>query len=280
LVKGGHVPGDVVRDVLVTEEGVETFRHPRVETDATHGSGCALSAAIAALLARGHNLDTAVESSAEFMARAVRYHLDVGEGPGAVHHAVEARNRQAREPTAEAVREVVREFVEADVSPLVPEVGMNVVGATPYAEAVGETAAVEGRITRTFSGVKPNRGVRFGASSHVARFLLACREFDPELRFAVNCRFDSDVERALEELAESGWAVAEYDRGSEPESVKMQEGSTMQWGARQAFESVEGTPVAVVDKGEVGKEAMTKVVAEDGETLLERVVALLETLRK
>jgi predicted fused transcriptional regulator/phosphomethylpyrimidine kinase len=36
----------------------------------------------------------------------------------------------------------------------------------------------------------------------------------------------------------------------------------------------------VVDRGEVGKEAMTKVVAEDGETLLERVVALLETLRK
>jgi len=52
----------------------------------------------------------------------------------------------------------------------------------------------------------------------------------------------------------------------------------MQWGARRAFESVEGTPVAVVDRGEVGKEAMTKIVAADSETLAERVLALSETL--
>ncbi|WP_137284007.1 bifunctional hydroxymethylpyrimidine kinase/phosphomethylpyrimidine kinase [Halorussus salinisoli] len=275
LVKGGHVPGESVRDVLVTAEETRAFEHPRVETDATHGSGCALSAAVAAQLARGNDLSDAVESGVEFVTRAVRYPLDVGEGPGAVHHGVERRNRAAREPTAEEVHEVVREFVAEDVSALVPEVGTNVVGATPYAETVDETAAVEGRIARTFSGVEPNRGVRFGASSHVARFLLACREFDPDLRFAANCRFDADVEAALESL---DWAVAEYDRGSEPDEVKEREGSTMQWGARRAFESVEGTPVAVVDRGEVGKEAMTKVVAESGEELTERVVALSETL--
>ncbi|WP_135829451.1 bifunctional hydroxymethylpyrimidine kinase/phosphomethylpyrimidine kinase [Halorussus halobius] len=281
LVKGGHVEGGetgrrgTVRDVLVTSEGTRTFEHPRVDADATHGSGCALSAAIAARLARGEDLESAVESGVDFVQRAIRYPLDVGEGPGSVHHAVEARNRAAREPTAEAVRSVVRELVAADVSPLVPEVGMNVVGATPYAESVGETAAVEGRITRTRAGVKPNRGVRLGASSHVARFLLSCREFDPDLRFAVNCRFDSDVERALDELAADGWTVAEYDRAAEPDDVKTVEGSTMQWGARRAFESVEATPAAVADRGEVGKEAMTKVVASDAEELTERVSALL-----
>jgi len=246
-----------------------------VATDATHGSGCALSAAIAARLARGDDLPDAVAAGVEFAARAVRYHLAVGEGPGAVHHAVDVRNRAAREPTAEAVSGVVGRFVDADVSPVVPEVGMNVVGATPYAESVGETAAVEGRITRTLSGVQPNRGVRFGASSHVARFLLAAREFDPDLRFAANCRFDADVEAALDGR---DWAVAEYDRGAEPADVKELEGSTMQWGARRAFESVAGTPVAVVDRGEVGKEAMTKVVAPDAETLAERVLALAEAV--
>ena len=275
LVKGGHVPGETVRDVLVTPERTRATRHPRIDTDATHGSGCALSAAIAARLALGDDRREAVAAGVDFVTRAVRYPLDVGEGPGAVHHAVEARNRAAREPTAEQVREVVREFVDADVSALVPEVGMNVVGATPYAEDVDETAAVEGRITRTFAGVKPNRGVRFGASSHVARFLLSCREFDPDLRFAANCRFDADVEAALESL---DWAVAEYDRGSEPDEVKEEERSTMQWGARRAFESVAGTPVAVVDRGEVGKEAMTKVVASDAGELAERVLALADTV--
>ncbi|MFA9502427.1 bifunctional hydroxymethylpyrimidine kinase/phosphomethylpyrimidine kinase [Natrinema sp. H-ect1] len=271
LVKGGHVPGERVRDVLVTAETVRTFEHPRVGTEATHGSGCALAAAIAARLATGEPLEPAVEGATDFLARAVRYPYDVGEGHGAVNHMHPLRNDAAREPTAEEVQAIVDRLVAADVSALVPEVGMNVVGATPYAESVAETAAVEGRITRTLSGVRPNRGVRFGASSHVARFLLSAREFVPALRFAVNCRFDADVETALEALA---WPIAEYDRGDQPAEIRETEGSTMGWGARQAFADREEPPVAVVDRGEVGKEALVKIVAADPETLADRTLAL------
>ncbi|WP_266075538.1 bifunctional hydroxymethylpyrimidine kinase/phosphomethylpyrimidine kinase [Haladaptatus caseinilyticus] len=275
LMKGGHVPDEDVRDVLVTADGVETFIHDRVETDATHGSGCTLASAIAARLAQGDVLRESVAGATAFMERAVRYHLNVGEGPGSVHHLVELRNEADRDSTAEAVERVVQSFVERDVSALVPEVGMNIVGATPSAESVGETAAVEGRITRTLSGVKPNRGVRFGASSHVARFLLSAREFDPALRFAVNCRFDEDVEAALSTL---NGEISEFDRESEPEDVKEQEGSTMQWGAKRAFESASGTPVAIIDRGEVGKEAIVKLLATDTEELQRRAFAVLSTL--
>ncbi|MFA9426130.1 bifunctional hydroxymethylpyrimidine kinase/phosphomethylpyrimidine kinase [Natronorubrum sp. A-ect3] len=271
LLKGGHVPGETVRDLLVTDDGTRTFEHPRIDTDATHGSGCTLAAAIAARLATGESLEVAVEGATEFLARAVRYYADVGEGPGAVNHTVALRNAAHREPTAEAVQVIVDQLVDADVSALVPEVGMNVVGATPYAESIIETAGVEGRITRTLSGIQPNRGVRFGASSHVARFLLSAREFVPDLRFAVNCRFGPDVEDALEALE---WPVAEYDRETEPTDVKTTEGSTMGWGARQVFEGCTEPPVAIIDRGDVGKEAMTKLVASDHETLAERVLAL------
>jgi hydroxymethylpyrimidine/phosphomethylpyrimidine kinase len=271
LVKGGHIPGEQVRDVLVTEDTVRSFEHPRVGTDATHGSGCALAAAIAARLAKDEPLETAVEGATDFLARAVRYYYDVGEGHGAVNHMVPLRNEAARELTAEEVQAVVDRFVDADVSALVPEVGMNVAGATPSAESVAETAAVEGRITRTLSGVQPNRGVRFGASSHVARFLLSAREFFPELRFAVNCRFDADVEAALEALE---WPIAEYDRGEQPDEIRATEGSTMGWGARQAFADRDEPPVAVVDRGEIGKEALVKLVAADPETLADRTLAL------
>jgi hydroxymethylpyrimidine/phosphomethylpyrimidine kinase len=273
LVKGGHVPGETVRDVLVTHEGVETFEHPRVDTDATHGSGCALASAIAARLADDDDLDDAVEAGVSFLARAVRYHLDVGEGPGSVHHLSALRDRAARQPTAEAVEGIVSRFVDADVSAVVPEVGMNVVGATPYAERPDETAAVEGRVTRTLSGVAPNRGVRFGASSHVARFLLSAREFDPSLRFAVNCRFDEGVEAALSEL--DGTAV-EVDRSEEPEPDV--EGSTMGWVARRASEQVDETPAAVYDRGDVGKEAITRVLAPDAGTAVSRVLALTDAV--
>jgi len=279
LVKGGHIGGGAaVTDTLVVaggdDTGVRTFDHPRIDTDATHGSGCTLSSAIASHLAHGETLEFAVDAGTTFMQRAIRYGLDVGEGPGAVHHLAALREAADRHRTMTDVAEVVEAFVDRDVSRLVPEVGMNVVGATAYAEAVGETAAVEGRITRTLSGVAPNGGVRLGASSHVARFLLAAREFDPDLRFAVNCRFDDETAAATSEL---DGPVTEYDRDAEPDDAS----GTMGWGARQAFGDVEAddpTPVAVLDRGAVGKEAIIKVVAETPEQLGEQVFALLDTV--
>jgi hydroxymethylpyrimidine kinase/phosphomethylpyrimidine kinase len=274
LVKGGHVSGDEIEDTLVTADDVRTWAHPRIDTVATHGSGCALSAAIAARLAHGEALVEAVGASIAFIEAAVRYHLDVGEGPGSVHHLVDLRDEASREDTAEAVEWVVAELVAANARALVPEVGMNVVGATPYAEAVSDTAAVEGRITKTLSGIKPNRGVRFGASSHVARFLLAAREFHPELRFAVNCRFNDRIETAARRALPT---VADYDRREEPEAVAAEEGSTMQWGARQAFDR-EPCPAAVIDWGAHGKEPIIKVVGETPVQVTERVLAVLEAL--
>ncbi|SEO46060.1 hydroxymethylpyrimidine/phosphomethylpyrimidine kinase [Halogranum amylolyticum] len=289
LVKGGHLDGDTVVDTLVVSDrlrekytddaptglGTHRFEHPRVDTEATHGSGCALSSAVAATLARGNSLVESVTAGTDFLQRAVRYGLDVGKGPGAVHHLVGLRDRADQQVTVEEVAAVVERFVDRDVSLLVPEVGMNVVGATPYAESPDETAAVEGRITRTLSGVHPNRGVRLGASSHVARFLLAAREVDPTLRFAVNCRFADDVEAALSAL---DGAVAEFDRAAEPDDFAAVEGNTMQWGARRAFESAGETPVAVVDRGAHGKEPIVKLLAADPETVAERTLTLLEAV--
>jgi hydroxymethylpyrimidine/phosphomethylpyrimidine kinase len=267
LVKGGHADGETVTDVLVTLDSVQEFPHPRVDTLATHGSGCTLSAAITANLARGVGLESAIERASNFVERAIRYPLNVGHGPGTVHHLSGIRNEAARESTAEAVRALVATFVDRDIRPLVPEVGMNVVGATPYAESNDETAAVEGRITRTMDGVMPNRGVRFGASSHVSRFLLVAREYEPSLRFATNCRLSDQTRDALGAL---DGPVEWFDRADEPA-----ESSTMDWAAHHVFEQATEPPIAIVDAGAVGKEAMIRIVGETAADLSATVERLL-----
>jgi hydroxymethylpyrimidine/phosphomethylpyrimidine kinase len=266
LVKGGHLDTDGVVDVLATGDGVTVLEHPRIRDAATHGSGCTLSAAVAANLARGDDLSAAVESAVEFVARAIRYHADVGE-EGAVNHHVAVRNEAAARETIAGVERVVDDLATADASALVPEVGTNVVGALPYAESVAETVAVDGRLASVHDGVRATGGVRFAASSHVARFLLSAREYDPTLRFACNCRFDGTVADAVAEL---GWPTATYDRAEEPEDA-----STMDWAGRSTFGAAEETPVAVLDHGAHGKEPMCKLVAPDAGTLSERVLELL-----
>ncbi|WP_254765822.1 bifunctional hydroxymethylpyrimidine kinase/phosphomethylpyrimidine kinase [Salinilacihabitans rarus] len=255
LVKGGHVPGDAVRDVLVAADGVEIFEHPRVETDATHGSGCTLSASIAARLARGEALADAVEAATAYMERAVRYHYDVGEGPGAVNHLVGLRNDAAREPTAEAVREAVDRLADVDVAAVIREGGTTVVGATPWAETVEEVAAVEGGLARTPSGVRPNGDVRFGASDDVARTLLAAREAFPDRRFAADLRAGGDVRRAVDAL---GWDVAAAD---------------------EALSDRAAPPVAVFDRDGDGDAGTATLLAREAGTLVERTLALSDRVR-
>jgi hydroxymethylpyrimidine/phosphomethylpyrimidine kinase len=273
LVTGGHVGEGEVVDTLVTPSETTRLTHPRVDTGGTHGSGCTLSSAVAARLARGETVESAVEGASAYLERAVRYAVDVGGGARPVHGMVGVRNRAGLADASEAVAETVAAFVDRDVSPLVPEVGMNVVGAPAYAETVDDVVALDGRLRRTLDGVAPARGVRAGASSHVARFLLAAREFDPSLRFAVNCRYDDDVEAALSSLP---WSVARYDRRDQPDSVHEEEGNTMGWGARRAFGGRDSSPVAVADPGDVGKEPIVKLVANDAETLRARTFELLD----
>ncbi|WP_050033487.1 bifunctional hydroxymethylpyrimidine kinase/phosphomethylpyrimidine kinase [Halorubrum halophilum] len=98
LVKGGHIgDGELVTDTLVIGEGegeatALRLENPRIATDATHGSGCVLSSAIAARLARGEPLRDAAGTAVEEMTEAVRRGYDVGEGPGAVNPTVLGEN--------------------------------------------------------------------------------------------------------------------------------------------------------------------------------------------
>lgn len=88
LVKGGHMQGDKASDVLFEADQAEVFSQPRVETKNTHGTGCTLSSAIAAQLAKGLDLPRAVESAKAYLTQALRdsVRLDVGHGHGPVHH--------------------------------------------------------------------------------------------------------------------------------------------------------------------------------------------------
>ncbi len=88
LVKGGHMQGDKACDVLFEADQAEVFSQPRVETRNTHGTGCTLSSAIAAQLAKGLDLPKAVETAKAYLTQALRdsVRLDVGHGHGPVHH--------------------------------------------------------------------------------------------------------------------------------------------------------------------------------------------------
>lgn len=88
LMKGGHLNADDSPDVLIMGTSENWFNALRVPTKNTHGTGCTLSAALAAQLAQGHDLPDAVAAAKSYVAAAIAQadQLSVGSGHGPTHH--------------------------------------------------------------------------------------------------------------------------------------------------------------------------------------------------
>lgn len=87
LVKGGHLKGEVdAVDVLVDSAGETLFRAERIHTKNTHGTGCTFASAIAANLAKGHDLRDAIQRAKAYLTEAIRHSLSIGQGHGPVNH--------------------------------------------------------------------------------------------------------------------------------------------------------------------------------------------------
>lgn len=86
LVKGGHIPGKIVTDILQTEHGEWIFESERVDTRSTHGTGCTLASACAALVAQNIALPEAVEQARQYLLEALKHAPGLGSGHGPVAH--------------------------------------------------------------------------------------------------------------------------------------------------------------------------------------------------
>jgi len=93
LVKGGHLAGPEVIDVLVVNGTARRFTRPRLDTTSTHGTGCTLSAAVAAGLALDRPLERAVQDALDFVHRAMAAAPGLGQGHGPLNHFVPAPPR-------------------------------------------------------------------------------------------------------------------------------------------------------------------------------------------
>ncbi len=86
-MKGGHLAGATVYDVLAPAAGLRVWQSPRIDSRHTHGTGCTLASAIAAGLAQGLAVEAAVERAREYVRRAIMSAPGFGRGHGPLDHA-------------------------------------------------------------------------------------------------------------------------------------------------------------------------------------------------
>jgi hydroxymethylpyrimidine/phosphomethylpyrimidine kinase len=89
LVKGGHLDSEEVIDILVGKEGHFKFKDEKIQTTSTHGTGCTLSSAIAALLSMNYSVEKAVCIAKRYIQQAIKNAPPLGHGHGPLRHKIE-----------------------------------------------------------------------------------------------------------------------------------------------------------------------------------------------
>ncbi len=273
VVKGGHLDGADVTDILNYDGEFKVFTKPRVEVEA-HGGGCTFSAAIAAYLALDYEVVEAVTNAEEFMQKAIAFGSKVGKGRVPVNPMANLFNEAERHRVLEDVSAAAKMIEDhSEFLPCIAEVGTQVAMALPYASTKRHVAAVEGRIVKFGERARAVGCARFGASDHVARIVLTAMGHDPLKRAALNLRYDQDLVAAFKKL---GRVVSSFDRRLEPPEVKAMEGGTLVWGVEEAIKAAGRVPDVVYDFGEVGKEPMIRVLGNSAMEVVEKALASIK----
>jgi hydroxymethylpyrimidine kinase/phosphomethylpyrimidine kinase len=254
LLKGGHMNQREALDLLFIDGDVVKISSPRVDAE-VHGTGCALSAMIAAHLAQGYSVEEAVKASKVTMYQAIMTRESVGRGTPCVNPLAVLRAGSQKVGMLEELNRASHDLETLLAPQLLPEVGSNMGFGTLGALGADEVAAFTGRIVRKGDRAKTIGCAEFGASKHVARIVLAASAFDPSVRCALNIKYTDENVRACRKAK---LTVASFDRAKEPKGA-----SSMTWGVTHAIERRGSVPDVIFDRGGVGKEPMIRLLGRD-----------------
>jgi hydroxymethylpyrimidine/phosphomethylpyrimidine kinase len=266
LIKGGHLKGPEIVDLLYTEKFTE-FKGPRITAERTHGTGCSLASAITAELAKGSNVEEAVGKARDFIAEAIKGRLDVGKGVKPVSQFAALFKEAEKNRITEEVWTAAQLLANDRKFPkLLPEVGSNIAMALPGARTKEEVVGLSGRIVRVGDRAHITGFPILGGSEHVANIVLTAMRYDPKIRAGLNIRFSEEALRACRRL---GLRVSEFSRDREPRGAK-----TMVWGTQQAIKKAGEVPDMIFDRGARGKEAMIRLLGRSATEVAERALKI------
>jgi hydroxymethylpyrimidine kinase/phosphomethylpyrimidine kinase len=275
LIKGGHLPDDLVTDLFYDGKQFHMFTLPRIPHKKAHGSGCTLSALITGFLALGESPVDAVEKAKYIVWSMIQGGYSPGKGSDVLNYSSAIQIPPLLRSNEKfliwlELKTAIETMVSFLPPCLIPEVGMNFAFASPKAKTRNDVCAVDGRITKHKEQPALYGTIDFGVSKHVASIVLVAMSFDPTMRSAMNIRYS---QKTVELCKNIGFAVGTFDRKDEPPTTS----STMEWGTKHAITTLGRVPDIIYDAGSVGKEPMIRILGKNPEDVLFKINKLINT---
>ena len=270
VVTGGHLKGKP-EDLYLDNNGFEVLRSKRLSRSDPHGTGCVYSSAIAAGLALDRQTMQAVIVAKEFIGHAILGEVFSGAGNSNVEPLSLLHRENEKAEAMAAMNRAIKIFRSERIGSLVPEVQTNIGLGLNNAKYHEDVLAIPGRIIKNgediFTGAEPE----FGGSRHVANIVLTVMRHDPQKRAVMNIKYTDALLSICQRLR---FTIASFDRSLEPKKVRVKEGSSLEWGTQQALTEYGSVPDIIYDLGGVRKEEMIRVIAQDIESLTNKILKI------
>ena len=262
-----------VVDILYTGREFFIFESERIDTKNTHGTGCTYSAAIASELAKGYKLNNAVKRAKYFITEAIKNSIEIGKGRGPTNPIASLYRDAEKYQLLQDMEMAIEKLKEAKIGILIPEVQSNMAVALFDAKGFEDVMAIPGRIIKYGDDIITVSRPNFGVSRHIASIVLTVIKFDSTKRAVMNIKYSPKIIKVCKKL---NFKIASFDRRDEPEESKLKEGSSLQWGVEKVIKESGFIPDIIYDLGDIGKEAMVRVIAENPEELSKKVISIKE----
>jgi hydroxymethylpyrimidine/phosphomethylpyrimidine kinase len=212
-----------------------------------------------------------VKEAKEFIGLAIMGAIKSGKGAPQVEPLASLYQDSERYDMSQRVFRAVEVLKGHCVGELIPEVQSNIGFGLENARTVDDVIGFPARIVKCGKNIVIPSPPIFGGSRHVADIVLTVMQFDPSKRAVMNIKYNSDLIKVCKSLK---FTLASFDRAMEPKKIRTLEGSSLEWGTASSIRKCGFVPDIIFDKGGMRKEEMIRVIAEDIESLVDKILKI------
>jgi len=213
-----------------------------------HGSGCNYSASIASSLALKRSIHDAAQHAKEYVFQSIKNSRNLGKGINITYKKISQMQNE--------LSDSITDFQNIrNISNLIPECQTNFVFSKIRPKKIENILGISGRLVRAGNNVIQAGDLVFGGSQHVANVVIEVSKKFPEIRSAINIKYDP---KRITKAKKRKMSVLSYDRKKESKNSKLKENSSISWGVSNCLKSE--MPDIIYHKGDLGKEPMIIVL--------------------
>ena len=209
-----------------------------------HGSGCNYSASITASLARKKSVHEAAKIAKEYVYQSIKNSKDLGKG-------IKITYKKNSEIQKQLSLSIIDFQNIKNVSKFIPECQTNFVFSKNRPRNIKNVLGISGRLVKSGNDVIQAGDLVFGGSQHVATALIEVSKKFPEIRSAINIKYEPKL---ITKAKKRKMSVLNYNRKKESKNSKLKENSSISWGVSSCLKSE--MPDIIYHKGDLGKEPM------------------------